>query len=179
MFRWFVSLVIAAVLLAGGLPAGAQDNIVLTLSIPQWFQDAYSKDYFNAFREANPGVDVVVVPDTGILAYPPSPTYATIEEHLEGVAQYAATADVLYATSASVTPESTAAGLWLNIAPLVAADPSLDPANFYPPAWRAYRWENGMWALPTTLTPTILVYDPAAFDDAGLNYPTANWTIDD
>lgn len=179
MFRWIVSLVIVAALLVGGIAAGAQDNIVLTVSVPQWFQDAYNRDYFNAFREANPGVDVIIMPDTEGLAYPPSAAYSTIEEHLDGVATYTATADVLYVASWVITPESTAAGLWLNLAPLVAADPSLDEANFYPPAWRAFRWENGMWALPTTLTPIILTYNPAAFDDAGLNYPTSNWTIDD
>ncbi|MCB9450357.1 MAG: extracellular solute-binding protein [Anaerolineaceae bacterium] len=181
MFRQFVSLGLVVVLLVAGALAlvSAQSNIVLTLAVPQWFQDAYNKDYFNDFRAAHPGVDVVIVPDTENLMYPSSPVYSSVDEHLDGAAKYTALADVLYVSSWTVTPESTAAGLWLNIAPLVAADPSLDEANFYPPAWRAFRWDNGIWALPTTVRPIILMIDPAAFDAAGLNYPTANWTIED
>ncbi|MBZ0278536.1 MAG: extracellular solute-binding protein [Anaerolineae bacterium] len=179
MFRYITILVAILILLIGVGIAGAQDNIVLTVAIQQWFQDAYNKDYFQAFRDAHPGVDVVVVPDTNNVAYAPLPAYDTLENHLDGVAKYVSMADVLYISPWTITPESTRAGFWLNVGPLVAADSSLDETNFYPSAWRAFRWDNGMWGLPITVTPTILMYDPEMFDAAGLSYPSANWTVDD
>jgi ABC-type glycerol-3-phosphate transport system substrate-binding protein len=173
-------LIVAAVMVLAFASShiGAQENQVLTLSVPQWVGDGFNDAYFAPFLEANPGVNVVIVPDTEGIAYPASAAYSSLDEHLEGVAKYVSAADVLYTTTWTVSPESTQAGLWLDLQPLVGVDPDLNEANFYPPAWRAFRWDGGMWSLPTILTPQVLVYSPPAFDEAGLTYPDANWSMD-
>lgn len=180
MFRRYLFVMAAVVVLTTLVSShiGAQENQVLTLSVPQWVQESYNDAYFAPFREAHPGVNVVIVSDAEGIAYPPSAAYSTLDEHLEKTAVYVSSADVLYTSNGTVSPESTQAGLWLDLQPLVAVDPVLDESNFYPPAWRAFRWDGGMWSLPTTLTPQVLVYDPAAFDAAGLTYPAANWSMD-
>jgi ABC-type glycerol-3-phosphate transport system substrate-binding protein len=180
MFRRYLFVTAALVVLTTLVSShiGAQDNQVLTLSVPQWVQESYNDAYFAPFREAHPGVNVVLVPDAEGIAYPPSAAYSTLDEHLEKTAVYVSSADVLYTSYGTVSTESTQAGLWLDLQPLVGVDPDLNEANFYPPAWRAFRWDGGMWSLPTILTPQVLVYDPAAFDAAGLTYPDANWSMD-
>lgn len=176
MFRRLALLVVIAVLGAGRV--AAQENIVLTLGIPQWFQDAFNREYLAPFLDAHPGVDVILIPDTEGKAYPPSTAYTSLDEHLKAVAEYVNSADVLLVSSWSITPESTRAGLWLDLAPLATADPELVESNFYPPAWRAFQWERGIWGLPTIVEPQILLYDPEALDEAGLTYPDANWSIE-
>jgi ABC-type glycerol-3-phosphate transport system substrate-binding protein len=176
MFRRLALLAVFAALTAGRV--AGQENIVLTLAIPQWFQDAFNREYLAPFLEAHPGVDVILVPDSEGKAYPPSPAYASLDEHLEAVTEYVSSADVLLVSSWTLMPESTRAGLWLDLMPLVSADPALAEANFYPPAWRAFQWDRGMWGLPNMVEPQILLYDPDAFDEAGLTYPDANWSIE-
>ena len=176
MFRRLALLAVLAVLTAGRVVG--QENIVLTLAIPQWFQDAFNREYLAPFLEAHPGVNVILVPDAEGKAYPPSPAYTSLDEHLEAVTSYVSSADVLLISSWAISPESTRAGLWLDLAPLVSADPTLAEDNFYAPAWRAFQWDRGVWALPTIVEPQILVYGPQAFDDAGPTYPDANWSIE-
>jgi ABC-type glycerol-3-phosphate transport system substrate-binding protein len=178
MLRRFMLLLVGLLLALTVSAIQAQDSQVLTIAVPQWVQDAFNDAYFEPFLQANPGVDVVIVPDNDGVAYPPSPAYSTLDEHLEKVAQYVSMADILYTSNWTISPESTQAGLWLDLMPLVSVDPALDEANFYPPAWNAFRWDGGMWSLPTIITPQVLVYNPAAFDEAGLTYPDANWSID-
>lgn len=156
----------------------AQQNTILTVIIPQWLQDIYKSDYFDAFRAAHPGVDVIVKLDDGQKIYPINPSYAAIEEHLEAVQTLASSADVIWVTSYSVSIESTRAGYWLDLTPLVSSETTFSESDFLPAAWRAFRWDNSMWALPTTIDPDLLFYDPAQFDAAGLTYPDDNWTID-
>lgn len=176
--RTFFVMVAVMVLAFASSRIGAQENQVLTISVPEWVGEGYNEAYFAPFLEAHPGVNVVVVPDTQGIAYPSSAAYSTLDEHLQGVAKYVSAADVLYTTTWTVSPESTQAGLWLDLEPLVGVDPELNEANFYPPAWRAFRWDGGMWSLPTIITPQVLVYRPSAFDEAGLTYPDANWSVD-
>jgi len=42
-----------------------------------------------------------------------------------------------------------------------------------------FRQQGGLWGLPAGVDPLVVFYDPAAFDDAGVAYPTAGWAWDD
>lgn len=168
-----------AVVSIGAHVTQAQESIVLTVEVSQFMGDTYNAAYFDAFRAAHPGVDVVVVLQDPNQSYPPGPAWDTLENHLNAVGDYTTSADVLFVQPDSfVTQESTRAGYWLDLKPLVLADPDLAEANFYPVAWRSYQWDGGMWALPTGIRLNVLTYDPVAFDQAGLTYPDEHWTID-
>jgi ABC-type glycerol-3-phosphate transport system substrate-binding protein len=99
--------------------------------------------------------------------------------YLDSVQKFVSLADVVLVRSNDVSPEATRTGYYLNLEPLVASDTSLNASDFYPNMLRAFQWDNGMWALPVSADVTILTYDPSAFDAAGLNYPTGQWTLKD
>ncbi len=154
------------------------DTITLTVSIPAWLEDSFeAPDYFSAFEAANPGVKVVLAP-SGDNAFFTSPA-ADIEGHLDGAAEYAAIADVLYVTENNLSVEASRAGYFLDLAPLAAGDPGLNPNDFFPNAYSAFQWDRGLWAMPVAMSVQLIVYDPAAFDQAGLSYPDEGWTLDD
>ena len=44
---------------------------------------------------------------------------------------------------------------------------------------KSFQWDNGVWGLPVSEDVILVIYDPAAFDQAGLTYPSEAWTTDD
>ncbi len=99
--------------------------------------------------------------------------------HLDDVADFADGADILFSPGMLyLNPVTTRAGLFLNLAPVIAADSTLDPEQFFSAAWQSYQWDQGQWGLPMAMTPMLVVYNRPAFDAAGLTYPDENWTMD-
>ncbi|MBZ0277989.1 MAG: extracellular solute-binding protein [Anaerolineae bacterium] len=174
----FGGLVIA-LLCVLALPLAAQDNrTVISVAIPQFLGDAFQQDIFTQFEQDNPGYKVRVVEVNNSTLNPVSPI-ADVNTHLDGVATYAATADVLYVTGNNLSVEATRAGYILDLAPVVASDFNLDVNDFYPAAWQSFQWDQGIWAFPAAADVTLLAYDRAAFDDLGLPYPDRAWSLDD
>jgi multiple sugar transport system substrate-binding protein len=58
-----------------------------------------------------------------------------------------------------------------------ASDFDLD--DFYAGPVAQFRWNDALWGLPDTASPEVVYFDRAAFADAGLDPPTADWTYDD
>jgi multiple sugar transport system substrate-binding protein len=50
---------------------------------------------------------------------------------------------------------------------------------FYPRALEAFQFEDAQLALPETFSTVLLFYNADLFDQAGLDYPTEDWTWDD
>jgi ABC-type glycerol-3-phosphate transport system substrate-binding protein len=71
------------------------------------------------------------------------------------------------------------AGYYLDLAPLIADDPALAVEDFFPTVWASFQWDKGTWGIPFSADTYILTYDSTAFDDAGIAYPSASWTLDD
>ena len=101
-------------------------------------------DYFSEFEAAHPGVKVVLAPSSDNTFFT-SPGF-NIEDHLDGAAEYAASADVLYVNENNLSVEATRAGYFLDLAPLTAGDPTFSPEDFFP--------------MPTPLSNGIEVYGP-------------------
>lgn len=56
----------------------------------------------------------------------------------------------------------------------------LNPATpFYPRALGAFQYEGKQYGLPETFSTVLLFYNADLFDQAGLAYPTEEWTWDD
>lgn len=170
----------AALLMLGTLLAAsasqAQDDIILTLGIPEWMNDTFQDELFEQFEADNPGVKVVV--EQMPQSYVSSAAYDA-DGFRESAAAYVSTGDVLYVENWTLTQELTRGGYILDLAPLIQADMSLNSEDFYPVAWEAYQWDGGVWALPVSVSVQFLIYDPAAFDAAGLAYPTPDWTLNE
>lgn len=67
----------------------------------------------------------------------------------------------------------------LDLRPLIDSDPALDLADF-PAAFLApFEHEASLRGLPHGVNLRVLNYNREAFDAAGLEYPRADWTLDD
>ncbi len=153
----------------------AQGNaITLTLTIPTTLADVYSSKFLGEFEAAHSGIKVQVNRQN------PAITQAAfgLDKHFESVQKYVTSGDVVYVTVGSVSAEDTRAGYYLDLSPLVADDKTLNPDDFYPAIWQSYRWDNGIWALPVSADPYVVLYNPDAFDKAGLTYPSEQWSVD-
>ena len=151
-------------------------NTVITFAVPSFIRDTINDQVITEFEAANPGITVQVV--TGDVLGAPSPAN-DIAGHLDAVQKLVSEADVVLTLgNGLITPEATRAGYYLNLQPLVDGDPKLNQADFVPQLFHAYQWDQGTWALPLSATATVLTYDPAAFDKAGLSYPDGSWTMD-
>ena len=65
-------------------------------------------------------------------------------------------------------------GTLLNIGDYVSGD-----APYYPRALEAFQYDGEQVGLPETFSTVVLYYNADLFDEAELDYPTADWTWDD
>lgn len=167
-------MLLALMLLVSVLPtAHAQNGPTISLAVPSFWKNLITEDFLNDF-ESQYGVDVYVnYVDTEFSSGNDITTF------LDNGQDYVSQADVLYVDDSTLTPERTRAGFFLDLAPLIASDGSLDTNDFYPAALQSFQWDAGTWGLPTSMDVILITYDAAAFDEAGLAYPTSTWTMDD
>jgi ABC-type glycerol-3-phosphate transport system substrate-binding protein len=154
----------------------AQDNpITLSLAIPNGQGDFYNEKLVATYEASHLGIKLNLVKE------PPSyPTAAQdLDKHFEGVQKYVQSADVLAVDLFSMSPEATRAGYFLDLAPLVNDDKTINTDDFFPTLWQSFQWDKGIWALPVNADAIVLSYKPVAFDKAGLAYPNYKWTFDD
>jgi ABC-type glycerol-3-phosphate transport system substrate-binding protein len=69
--------------------------------------------------------------------------------------------------------------LLLNLQPMVELDSKFSVDDFYPAAINPYQNQGQLWAVPKQVDAYMLFYNKRLFDEAGLDYPTADWTWDD
>lgn len=176
-------VVILFVFLLGGirtLDVYAQTR-TLSLAIPDTMIPLFRDVVVPNFQEAHPNVYVEIrtinIDIYLDLELPPSTD--ELEDYINAANQLVTTADVHFLPPYLLSPELTRAGYFLDMSPLVEADADLSPDDFILPIDEAFAWDGGLWALPVIATPVVMVYDPAAFDALGLNYPTENWTFAD
>jgi multiple sugar transport system substrate-binding protein len=174
----YLSLLLIALLLGGVMPTQAQDNrTAITLSISSFQEDFYKNTVIPQFEAANPDVRVVLKTTDSFGS--PLDVNQEVADYLEDAAEYLSSADVVALDTNSITTEVTRAGYLLDLAPLVNTDASMDTTDFYQALYRAFQWDNGLWAIASSAEAQSLIYDPAAFDAAGLAYPNENWTFAD
>ncbi|MFC8846524.1 MULTISPECIES: ABC transporter substrate-binding protein [unclassified Micromonospora] len=56
------------------------------------------------------------------------------------------------------------------------ADKDYDASRIYPKALAAFQQDGKQYALPSTFSNVVLLYNKKLFDEAGVAYPTADWT---
>ncbi|MCC7450280.1 MAG: hypothetical protein IT324_22875 [Anaerolineae bacterium] len=175
----FIILLVLCVLLASVTTLSslrAQGNTVtLQLTIPTTLGEIYGPKFIGAFEASHPGIKVQVNKQNPMVV----PAATGLDKHFESVQKYVTSGDVMYVTMGTITAEATRAGYYLDLAPLVNDDKNLNTDDFYPAIWQSYQWDKGIWALPVSADPFILLYNPDVFDKAGLAYPSDQWTVDD
>lgn len=61
----------------------------------------------------------------------------------------------------------------------VAGDAEVGPSAFAPAIWDSVKWEGKVYALPSSAQTGVIYYNKDLFDEAGLAYPTDDWTWGD
>jgi len=61
----------------------------------------------------------------------------------------------------------------------IESDPSFSMDAIYKEVLDEGNWDNKQWSLPESFSTTCLWYNKNLFDEAGLAYPTADWTQED
>lgn len=87
------------------------------------------------------------------------------------------TQDCFYLSS-NLVPQADLSSL-LSIGPFLAADPNFDPDNVMNGALLQLTRDNAIWAIPLSLDPQVIWYDPNVFAEAGLSEPSNDWTVFD
>jgi len=164
MFRKVSVSLLAVLLLATILPVAAQDVTLryFTFSAaPDHIEDL--ETIVQAFQAENPGVTVEV--ETA-----PFADYFTLLQ-----------ADIVGGSAPDVFELNyenfvtyAANGTLLDLGGLINPD-----APFYPRALEAFQYDGQQLALPATFSTVLLFYNADLFDQAGIEYPTADWTWDD
>jgi ABC-type glycerol-3-phosphate transport system substrate-binding protein len=90
-------------------------------------------------------------------------------------ADYAAKYDCFYLSDNAVI--SADLSLVLDIAPLLAADPSFIEADMAAGSMSQVRAQGGTWALPVTIYPLVMWYNREIFQRAGVPEPVSGWDI--
>jgi ABC-type glycerol-3-phosphate transport system substrate-binding protein len=162
--------------LLSAIISNTQAQQIITVNVPFFWEMLIDESVVEQF-EAEHGVDVQFI--YGDSAVPAPSNADDVEAYLEEMTDYASSADVLYVEPFTLTPEAVRAGFFVDLMPLVTADAQLNTSDFHAAVWEAYQWDGGMWALPTAAQTVLIDYVPQKFDEAGLVYPDANWTMDD
>jgi multiple sugar transport system substrate-binding protein len=59
------------------------------------------------------------------------------------------------------------------------ASAGIDTSRYYPLALEGFQEAGTQYGLPATFSNVVLIYNKTLFDEAGLDYPTSDWTWDD
>jgi ABC-type glycerol-3-phosphate transport system substrate-binding protein len=144
-------------------PAVPGDITTITLAAPAGFQTAYEQ-LIQQFQEDYPRIQVQFVPLSG-------------QQAGLSLREQAALADVVVLEGQPPTTDAAAA--FLDLTPLMAGDPTFDAADFWPGIMDACRAAGVQVGLPFRANASLIFFDKAAFDAAGLPHPEPGWTWED
>lgn len=148
------------------MPASAQTNITFSLwGSPQ--EGAVWQKIAEAFEAEHPDINVnIEVAD-----------WNSYWEKLRVQVSGGTPPDV-FAMDAPLYPDWQSRGALLNLQPYLDAAPDM-LEGIYPITLEAYKTDEGMFGLPRDFQTIVLFYNKDMFDEAGVDYPTEDWTWDD
>jgi ABC-type glycerol-3-phosphate transport system substrate-binding protein len=157
------SLLLFACRSQGNGPAVSGDITTITLAAPAGFQAAYER-LIEQFQEDHPRIQVQFVPLSG-------------QKAGLSLREQAALADIVLLEGQPPTTDAAAA--FLDLTPLMAADPTFDAADFWPGVMDACRAAGVQVGLPFRANASLIFFDKDAFDAAGLPHPEPGWNWKD
>ena len=165
MFRRISILFVLVTLVLSFVPALAQEDVTIRYftfsAAPDHLEDL--DEIIAAFEAENPNVTVDV-------STAPFSDYFTL---LQADVVSGDAPDVFELNYESFVTYA-ANGTLLNISDYVDEE-----APYYPRALEAFQYEGDQLALPETFSTVLLFYNADLFDQAGVDYPTDEWTWDD
>jgi multiple sugar transport system substrate-binding protein len=137
------------------------------------YERLHYKGLIQAFEEANPGLHVRLVSFGETLGLGSGDAWPKPEIAWQ---RLTSASDVINSPAPS---EAAQQGLVRDLTPLIEADPTFQPQDFYPGTLESMQWDGGAWSLPTVMAFHLISFDKAAFDQASVAYPEPGWTWDD
>jgi ABC-type glycerol-3-phosphate transport system substrate-binding protein len=67
----------------------------------------------------------------------------------------------------------------VNLNPFLDQDQDFQKEDFVPGILSTFTTENKLWAVPSGFNPAVMYFNRDLFDQRGVAYPTAGWTMDD
>lgn len=123
------------------------------------------RDLADAFLEQNPDI-IVEIQQPNVLDGTPS------------ITDISETADCFQWVPDNFTSAENQAAV-LSLDPFLDADSSIDKDDFYPIVMDTFEAQGLTWGLPGTIIISLIEYNKDLFDEAGVDYPGADWTIDE
>jgi multiple sugar transport system substrate-binding protein len=151
----------------GAAPAGE----TVTLTFGHHWEAAFQprqQEFDDQFIEQHPNIRIDV-------------TNNTWGDHNQIVPTWAAAGtlpDVIYVHGSRSFPWSFE-GILVSIQDFVDNDPEFNVEGIWEESLRLYRFRGDLHSIPYDHGPLILGYNKDLFDEAGIDYPTADWTLDD
>lgn len=84
----------------------------------------------------------------------------------------------IFAMDAPIYPDWQSRGTLLNLQPYLDANPTVLSGLFEGPL-SSYKVDGAYYGLPRDFQTIVMFYNKAMFDAAGLDYPNADWTLED
>jgi multiple sugar transport system substrate-binding protein len=153
----------------GRFAALAQDQVTLTFAVHWELAFQPTQEEFDAqYTEKHPNITIEKI-------------YNTWADHNAIVLTWAAAGtlpDFLYVHGSRAFPWAKQEIL-LPLDSYIAADEAFDVEGVFQEALRLYKIDDKQYAIPYDHGPILLGYNKDAFDEAGMDYPTEDWTIED
>lgn len=144
-----------------------ESDVELSVSIWDSYQEPGIKEILDDFTEA-----------TGIKTKLTVVKWDEYWTMLEAGAQGGSLPDVFWMHS-NESERYMSNEMLLDLTDKIAESETIDPENYPEDIWGLYTYDEKYYAVPKDVDTIALWYNKAMFDEAGLEYPTAEWTWDD
>jgi len=170
ILRWFRRFgqrlpgiaVLAVILVSHALGAGE-----ITLRLVDWAgldEIPMTQEAINRFMQLHPHL---------LVEYEPNPGRQYEEKILTSLA--ASTPPDVFLLDSKLIPTFTNKNILLDLSPLLE-ELEINPDQWYAQAIQIAQRDSALFAFPKGFTPLLMYYNKRLFRDAGLSYPTENWT---
>lgn len=164
-----LALVLAGAMVLPALPVSVYADSDVTLQIGIWDsnQEPGLKEIMNDFTE-----------QTGIKCEITVTTWSDYWTMLQAGAQGGDLPDVFW-MHANESVRYMSNDILLDLTEQIANSEAIDVANYPENIWDIYSLDGKNYAVPKDVDTIALWYNKTMFDEAGLDYPTADWTWED
>lgn len=167
-FKRVAALLLAGAMVMTAVPVYAKgDDVTLSVSIWDTNQEPGIKEILADFTEK-----------TGIKTEISVVKWDEYWTMLEAGAQGGSLPDVFWMHS-NESQRYMSNDMLLDLTDKIKDSDLIDPENYPEDIWELYTYDDKYYAVPKDIDTIALWYNKTLFDEAGLDYPTADWTWDD
>ena len=123
----------------------------------------------DAFRAKYPQIEIDIVSTSGFIDF---------IQKLQTMAAGNQSPDVIMMGGEWV-PVFAEQGVFQPLDPFIAETPGFRKEDYLPAVMEGLTYKGQLWGLPKDVNVNALYYNKNAFDEAGLDYPSADWTWND